>query len=135
MPALSTMTKLLLVEDNAEIKEMLTSRLEVRGYEVVSASDGREALERAGAERPDAILMDLSLPVMDGWEAIGHLKAAAATRAIPVIALTAHAMSGDEAKAMAAGADGYETKPVDLNRLLAKVNQLVADAATSNGAV
>lgn len=112
---------ILLVEDNPENRDMLSRRLKRRGHEVGFAENGVEAIERAQTARPDLILMDLSLPVMDGWEAIRRLKADAATAAIPIIALTAHAMAGDRASALQAGADDYDTKPVDLERLLSKM--------------
>jgi CheY-like chemotaxis protein len=118
--------RILLVEDNPENRDMLGRRLSRRGHQVTFAMDGAEAVLRVQTERPDIVLMDLSLPVMDGWEAIRRLKADAATRSIPVIALTAHAMAGDREKAMAAGADDYDTKPVELDRLLAKIDALSA---------
>jgi two-component system, cell cycle response regulator DivK len=115
------MPKILLVEDNEMNRDMLSRRLARKGFEVVCAVDGAEGVAMATSEVPDLILMDMSLPVMDGWEATRRLKAAAATRAIPVIALTAHAMDGDEQKARDAGCDDYDTKPIDLPRLLAKI--------------
>jgi two-component system cell cycle response regulator DivK len=113
--------RVLLVEDNPENRDMLSRRLVRRGYQVTFAMDGVEAISRTQAERPDIVLMDLSLPVMDGWEATRCLKADTATSGIPIIALTAHAMAGDRERAMAAGANDYDTKPVDLERLLAKI--------------
>jgi CheY-like chemotaxis protein len=113
--------RVLLVEDNPENRDMLSRRLVRRGYQVTFAMDGVEAISRTQAERPDIVLMDLSLPVMDGWEATRCLKADTATSDIPIIALTAHAMAGDRERAMAAGANDYDTKPVDLERLLAKI--------------
>lgn len=113
--------RILLVEDNEMNRDMLTRRLERRGYEVLSARDGAEALAKARSEAPELILMDMSLPVIDGWEATRQLKADPATKAIPVIALTAHAMSGDREKALAAGCDDFDTKPIDLQRLLGKM--------------
>jgi CheY-like chemotaxis protein len=108
---------------------MLTLRFEtVDGFELVSAGDGAAGVEKALAERPDLVLMDLNLPVVDGWEAIRRLKADARTRAIPVIALTAHAMAGDRERAMAAGADDFDTKPVDFERLLSKIRSVLAGA-------
>ena len=107
-------------------RDMLSRRLERRGYEVVIAVDGAEGVDKAGTEAPALILMDMSLPVVDGWEATRRIKAAPATRAIPVIALTAHAMSGDREKAVEAGCDDYDTKPVDLTRLLGKIEALLA---------
>ncbi len=120
------MPKILLVEDNEMNRDMLSRRLLRRGYEVVLAEDGAVGLEVARSQRPDLILMDMSLPVMDGWEATRQLKAGPETARIPVIALTAHAMAGDEEKALRAGCDGYETKPVDLPKLLAKMEALIA---------
>jgi two-component system, cell cycle response regulator DivK len=119
------MPKILLVEDNEMNRDMLSRRLQRRGYEVVLAVDGQEGVALAQAEAPDLILMDMSLPVMDGWEATRQLKAASKTIAIPVIALTAHAMSGDREKAMEAGCDDYDAKPIDLPRLLAKIEALL----------
>ena len=119
------MTKILLVEDNEMNRDMLSRRLIRKGYEVVMALDGRQAVEMAAAENPDLILMDMSLPVIDGWEATRQMKAAPATRAIPVIALTAHAMAGDREKAIEAGCDDYDTKPIDLPRLLGKIASLL----------
>ena len=115
------MAKILLVEDNDMNRDMLSRRLLRNGYEVVMALDGRQAVEMAATEKPDLILMDMSLPDLDGWEATRRIKAAAGTRAIPVIALTAHAMSGDREKALEAGCDDYDTKPIDLPRLLEKM--------------
>jgi CheY-like chemotaxis protein len=119
------MTKILLVEDNEMNRDMLSRRLIRKGYEVIMALDGRQAVEMAAAETPDLILMDMSLPVVDGWEATRQVKAAPATRAIPVIALTAHAMAGDREKAIQAGCDDYDTKPIDLPRLLGKITSLL----------
>ena len=119
------MPKILLVEDNEMNRDMLSRRLQRRGYEVVIAVDGQEGVAMAQAEAPDLILMDMSLPVMDGWEATRQLKAASRTMAIPVIALTAHAMSGDREKAMDAGCDDYDAKPIDLSRLLTKIEVLL----------
>lgn len=118
------MTSILLVEDNEMNRDMLTRRLERRGYSVSMAVDGAEGVAKAKADRPDVVLMDISLPVLDGFEAIRQLKGSPETRAIPIIALTAHAMSGDEERCLEAGADGYDTKPVDLARLLAKIDAL-----------
>src|SRR5215211_6740970 len=115
------MAMILVVEDNEMNRDMLTRRLERRGYRVLNAVDGEEGVEIARAERPDLVLMDMSLPVLDGWEATRQLKALPETQAIPVIALTAHAMSDDRDKALAAGCDDYDTKPVELPRLLAKI--------------
>lgn len=106
-------------------RDMLSRRLQRRGYEVIIAVDGRQGVAMAESESPDVILMDMSLPVMDGWEATRALKASPLTKAIPVIALTAHAMSTDREKAMQAGCDDYDTKPIELNRLLGKIEALV----------
>jgi two-component system, cell cycle response regulator DivK len=119
------MTKILLVEDNEMNRDMLSRRLIRKGYEVVMALDGRQAVEMASGENPDLIIMDMSLPVIDGWEATRQVKAAPATRAIPVIALTAHAMAGDREKAIEAGCDDYDIKPIDLPRLLGKITTLL----------
>lgn len=119
------MPKILLVEDNEMNRDMLSRRLERRGYTVVMAMDGKEGIAVAEAEAPDLILMDISLPVMDGYEATRQLKASPHTRHIPVIALTAHAMSGDRDKALAAGCDDYDTKPIELPRLLEKIQAFV----------
>jgi two-component system cell cycle response regulator DivK len=119
------MTKILLVEDNEMNRDMLSRRLVRKGYEVVMALDGRQAVEMASGENPDLIIMDMSLPVIDGWEATRQVKAAPATRAIPVIALTAHAMAGDRDKAIEAGCDDYDIKPIDLPRLLGKITMLL----------
>ena len=121
------MPKILLVEDNEMNRDMLSRRLQRRGYEVVIAVDGQEGVAMAQAEAPDLILMDMSLPVMDGWEATRRLKAASKTMAIPVLGLTAHAMSGDREKAMEAGCDDYDAKPIDLPRLLAKIEALLGE--------
>jgi CheY-like chemotaxis protein len=120
------MPKLLLVEDNEDNRDMLSRRLIRKGYEVSMAVDGADGVAKAQAERPDLILMDMSLPIMDGWEATRQVKADPRTAATPVIALTAHAMAGDREKAVAAGCDDYDTKPVDLPRLLAKIEALLA---------
>lgn len=119
------MAKLLLVEDNEMNQDMLSRRLRRKGYEVIIAVDGRQGIAMAAAEVPNLILMDMSLPVIDGWEATRLLKAQPATWAIPVIALTAHAMSGDREKALAAGCDDYDTKPIDLQRLVDKIEALL----------
>jgi CheY-like chemotaxis protein len=115
------MSKILLVEDNEPNRDMLSRRLIRKGYEVVMAFDGQQAVAMATSEKPDLILMDMSLPDLDGWEATRRIKAAAPTSAIPVIALTAHAMAGDREKALSAGCDDYDTKPIDLPRLLGKM--------------
>jgi two-component system, cell cycle response regulator DivK len=117
-----SMVKVLLVEDNEMNRDMLSRRLSRKGFEVILALDGAEALQAALAEAPALILMDMSLPVMDGWEATRRIKAEAATAATPVIGLTAHAMDGDREKCLAAGCDDYDTKPVDLPRLLEKMH-------------
>lgn len=117
--------KLLLVEDNEMNRDMLSRRLLRRGYEIVMAVDGGQGVEMAGAELPALILMDMSLPVIDGWEATRRIKAAEATRHIPIIGLTAHAMAGDREKAIEAGCDDYDTKPVELDRLIAKIEALL----------
>ena len=122
------MTKILLVEDNEMNLDMLSRRLVRHGYVVVSAQDGAAGVASAASERPHLILMDMSLPVLDGWEATRRLKSDPATRGIPVIALTAHAMTEDREKAMAAGCDDYDTKPIDLPRLLAKIKKLLPEA-------
>ncbi len=122
------MPRLLLVEDNEDNRDMLSRRLVRKGYDVTLAVDGGDGVAQALALRPDIILMDMSLPVLDGWEATRQIKAAPETGAIPVIALTAHAMSGDREKAIAAGCDDYDTKPVELPRLLGKIEALLADS-------
>jgi CheY-like chemotaxis protein len=109
-----------LVEDNEMNRDMLSHRLERKGFEVVIAVDGQAGIDMASTSSPDLILMDLSLPIIDGWEATRRIKADPATQSIPVIALTAHAMAGDEQKALDAGCDDYDTKPVDIKRLLGK---------------
>ncbi len=115
------MAKILLVEDNELNRDMLSRRLTRRGYEVAIAVDGQQGVDMAASEAPDLILMDMSLPVVDGWEATRLIKAAGATSAIPVIALTAHAMAGDREQAIDAGCDDYDTKPIELPRLLEKI--------------
>ena len=124
------MTKILLVEDNEMNRDMLSRRLERKGYQVVLACDGQAGVNMAASEAPDLILMDMSLPVLDGWEAARRLKSAPATRHVPVIALTAHAMSGDRDRAIEAGCNDYDTKPIDLPRLLGKIESLLGPAAT-----
>jgi CheY-like chemotaxis protein len=120
-----TTTKLLLVEDNEMNRDMLSRRLARRGYQVVIAEDGEAGIRLAASEAPALILMDLSLPGLDGWEAVRRIKADAATRGIPVIALTAHAMAGDRERALDAGCDDFDTKPVELERLLGKIAALL----------
>lgn len=119
------MYKILLVEDNEMNRDMLSRRLARKGYEVVLAVDGPSGVAMAQSESPDLVLMDMSLPTVDGWEATRRLKAGASTQHIPVIALTAHAMSGDREKALEAGCDDYDTKPVELARLLGKIEALL----------
>jgi len=119
------MTKILIVEDNEMNRDMLSRRLARRGYEIVIAVDGEEGIAAAKAKNPDLILMDMSLPVIDGWEATRRLKAEPSTRGIPVIGLTAHAMAGDREKVIAAGCDDYDTKPIELPRLLEKIEALI----------
>jgi CheY-like chemotaxis protein len=122
------MAKILLAEDNELNRDMLSRRLIRQGYEVLIAHDGASGVEMTGAERPDLVLMDMSLPVLDGWEAAQRLKADPVTRSIPVIALTAHAMTADREKALAAGCDDYDTKPIELPRLLGKMQRLLRGA-------
>ena len=121
------MPRILVVEDNEMNRDMLSRRLARKNYEVLVAVDGGEGVVMARSEAPDLILMDMSLPVVDGWEATRQLKASAETKAIPIIALTAHAMSGDREKAMEAGCDDYDTKPVELPRLLGKIEALLGE--------
>jgi CheY-like chemotaxis protein len=125
------MAKVLLVEDNEMNRDILFRRLSRRGYVVVFAVNGQQGVEMAGSEEPDIILMDMSLPVMDGWEATRRLKSDNATRNVPVIGLTAHAMSGDQEKALAAGCDDYDTKPVELDRLIEKIERLLSQRQKS----
>lgn len=119
------MAKILLVEDNEMNRDMLSRRLIKKGYEVVMALDGEQALEMARAEAPDLILMDISLPGLDGWESTRRLKAMPETQTVPIIALTAHAMAGDREKCLEAGCDDYDTKPVEFPRLLGKIEGLL----------
>ena len=119
------MAKILLVEDNEMNRDMLSKRLVKREHTVVTARDGKAGIEMAHFEKPDIILMDLSLPEVDGWEATRRLKAHGDTRHIPVIALTAHAMAGDRERAIASGADDYDTKPIDFKRLMVKIERLL----------
>lgn len=119
------MPRVLLVEDNEENRDALSRRLVRRGYEVAIAVDGKQGLDMARAGTPDVILLDMNLPEMDGWEVAGALKADQATSTIPIIALTAHAMSGDREKALCAGCDDYHTKPADLPRLLAQIEAIL----------
>lgn len=123
------MSKILLVEDNEMNRDMLSRRLQRRGFEVLIAGDGEQGVTLAAAEKPDLILMDLSLPVLDGWEATRRIKAAPDTRRIPIIGLTAHAMAADRDKCLEAGCDDYDTKPVELGRLLEKIERLLGTGA------
>ncbi|MCH8225121.1 MAG: response regulator [Chloroflexi bacterium] len=123
------MPKVLVVEDNEMNRDMLSRRLERRGYEVITAVDGEDGVNKAQSESPDMILMDMDLPVLDGWAATRQLKASPETKSIPVIALTAHAMAGDREKAMDAGCDDYDTKPVEFSRLLEKMEKLLGKEA------
>jgi two-component system, cell cycle response regulator DivK len=128
------MSRILLVEDNEMNRDMLSRRLARRGYDVVTAVDGAEGVARARAERPDLVLLDMSLPVLDGWEAARQLRAASETHRVPIIALTAHAMTEDRDRAVAAGCDDYDTKPVELPRLLAKIEALLGGAGRTGAA-
>ncbi len=123
------MVKILLVEDNEMNRDMLSRRLKRNGYDVVIAVDGQQGVEMAASETPDLILMDMSLPVIDGWEATRRVKENESTRGIPVIALTAHAMAGDREKAIEAGCEDYDTKPVEITRLLDKIAALLTSRA------
>ena len=120
------MTSLLIVEDNEMNRDMLSRRLKRKGYEIEVAVDGQQGVEMATASMPDLVLMDMSLPIMDGWTATRTLRANTATASLKIIALTAHAMDGDRQKAMKAGCDDYDTKPIDLKRLLGKIEDLLA---------
>jgi len=119
------MSKILIVEDNEMNRDMLSRRLERKGFDVVMAEDGKKGVDMSKSENPDLILMDLSLPIMDGWEATSTIKSEENTRDIPIIVLTAHAMSGDREKALEAGADEYDTKPIDFKRLLGKIKDFI----------
>jgi CheY-like chemotaxis protein len=119
------MAKILLVEDNEMNRDMLSRRLIKKGFEVVMAVDGQKGLEMASSETPDIILLDMSLPIMDGWEVARNLKADDALKTIPIIALTAHAMAGDREKTLEAGCDEYDTKPIEFKRLLGKINVMI----------
>ncbi len=120
------MAKILLVEDDEMNRDMLSRRLNRKGFDVIIAADGQQGVAKASAESPDLILLDMSLPVMDGWEAARKIKGDPETRDIPIIALTAHAMAGDREKALGAGCDDFDTKPVELPRLLAKIEALLS---------
>ena len=120
------MAKILIVEDNEMNRDMLSRRLERKGFDVVLAEDGKVGVDMSKSETPDLILMDLSLPVMDGWEATSTIKADDETRNIPIIVLTAHAMAGDREKALEAGADEYDTKPIEFKRLLGKIKEFLS---------
>ncbi len=120
------MAKILLVEDNDMSRDMLSRRLQRKGHEMLLAGDGMQAILMTESEAPDLILLDMSLPVIDGWEAARRLKASPSTCSVPIIALTAHAMAGDREKALAAGCDDYDTKPVDFPQLLSKIDTLLA---------
>jgi CheY-like chemotaxis protein len=122
------MTKILLVEDNEMNRDMLSRRLMRRGFEVIFAVNGQEGVDLAVSERPDIILMDMSLPVLDGWEATRRVKADDATSCVPIIGLTSHAMRGDREKAIEAGCDDYDTKPVEIERLIGKIERLLGAA-------
>ncbi|MFQ6026152.1 MAG: response regulator [Dehalococcoidia bacterium] len=125
------MARLLLVEDNEMNRDMLSRRLQRRGYEVIMAVDGEEGIKMARSESPDLILMDMSLPILDGWEATRRLKSDPETWTIPVLALTAHAISSDRDKALQAGCDDYDTKPIELQRVLLKIQTLLGEPVTA----
>jgi CheY-like chemotaxis protein len=126
------MAKILLVEDNEMNRDMLSRRLMRRGYEVAVAVDGAQGVAMARSEKPDLVLMDLSLPGIDGWEATRRIKAGADTKHLPVIGLTAHAMAGDREKALEAGCDDYDTKPIELERLIGKIESLLPNGAKAS---
>jgi two-component system, cell cycle response regulator DivK len=128
------MPRILLVEDNELNRDMLSRRLRRNGFEVLTAEDGQAGVDAARAERPDLVLMDMSLPVKDGWTATRELKDDSATQGFPIIALTAHAMSGDRERAMQAGCDDYDTKPIDLPRLLDKIHRLLERSSAGDAA-
>jgi CheY-like chemotaxis protein len=123
------MAKILLVEDDEMNRDMLGRRLRRKGFDVIEAVDGQQAIDHTLREKPDMVLMDMSLPVLDGWTATQRIKAAPETKGVPIIALTAHAMAGDRDKALSAGCDDYDTKPIELKRLLGKINALLAREA------
>ena len=120
------MPKILVIEDNEMNRDMLTRRLERRGYDVIVSADGEEGISKVQSDRPDLVLMDMDLPILNGWEATRRLKAAEETQAIPIIALTAHAMAGDREKALEAGCDDYDTKPIEFTRLVNKIEAQLA---------
>ncbi len=124
------MSKILLVEDNEMNRDMLSRRLQRKGHDVLIALDGVQGVELAQSQNPDLILMDMSLPIMDGWQATQQLKAAPETSGIPIIALTAHAMAGDREKCLEAGCDDYDTKPIEFSRLLGKIQALLEKKVT-----
>jgi two-component system cell cycle response regulator DivK len=126
------MAKLLLVEDNEMNRDMLSRRLIRRGYQVAIAVDGAQGVAMAQSEKPDLVVMDLSLPVLDGWEATRRIKAGADTKHLPVIGLTAHAMAGDREKALEAGCNDYDTKPIDFERLIGKIESLLPNGAKTS---
>ncbi|UEM07914.1 response regulator (plasmid) [Skermanella rosea] len=123
------MTRILLVEDHEEIWDFLSRRLKRRGHDVILAHDGREGVDKTRRERPEVVLLDMNLPVMDGWTAARTLKADPETAGVPLIALTAHAMSGDRDKALEAGCDDYHPKPIDFSRLLSQIDAALASAS------
>jgi len=123
------MTKILLVEDHEEIWDFLSRRLKRRGFDVVLAHDGQQGVDRTRSDRPDVVLMDMNLPVMDGWTAARALKAGVDTAGIPIIALTAHALAGDRDKALEAGCDDYHPKPIDFSKLLSQIDSALAKPA------
>jgi two-component system, cell cycle response regulator DivK len=125
------MTRVLLVEDHEEIWDFLSRRLKRRGYDVILATDGQQAVDKARAERPDVILLDMNLPIIDGWTAAGLIKGSPEAGRVPIIALTAHAMSGDKEKALAAGCDDYHPKPVDFAKLLTQIEALAPSDASA----
>ena len=120
------MAKILIVEDNEMNRDMLSRRLQRKGFEIVMAEDGQQGVDMSKSENPDVILMDLGLPVMDGWQATSTIKAEESTKNIPIIVLTAHAMAGDREKALDSGADEYDTKPIEFKRLLGKINDFLS---------
>ena len=124
------MPTILIVEDNEMNRDMLSRRLKRRGFEILFATNGEEGIEQAHAQSPDLILMDMSLPIIDGWEATRQLKASQATQKIPIIALTAHAMAGDRQRALDAGCDDFETKPIELEQLLEKIERYLTKGAS-----